>query len=240
MDVLIFEGMKVGVVDGDFTVCVDEHGKMDSKLILSTSYNVLPLWLRIAYENIVLSHQASKAIAKSWCKDTEKQKALLLSELTPSIQVFVACGIALDALYEQLKPFANISQGDIEAWKRKKTSRAAQIAEVVRRVYKLDNPTSKAFKHNIESIMEFRDQAVHPSHKIKRTCTRPDIHVGVDWRFSAYRYSNSAVCYRRTMEMFIHLFEKGSNEEKVNENMKNIFKALKELKLVTEKNLGKI
>ena len=38
MGVLIFEGMKVGVIDDDFTVCVDEHGKMDSKLILSTSY----------------------------------------------------------------------------------------------------------------------------------------------------------------------------------------------------------
>ena len=75
MGVLIFEGMKVGVIDGDFTVCVDEHGKMDSKLILSTSYNVLPLWLRIAYENIVLSHQASEAIAKSWCEDTEKKSA---------------------------------------------------------------------------------------------------------------------------------------------------------------------
>lgn len=234
MGVLIFEGMKVGVLDGDFSVSVDEHGKMGSQLILSTSYNVLPLWLKIAYENIVLSKKASKDIEENWCEETEKQKKLLLSELTPSIQVFVACGTALDALYEQLKPFANISENDIEAWKRKRTSRSAQIAEVIRRVYKLDNTISKAFKHNIKSIMEYRDQAVHPTHKVKRSCTRPDIPVGVDWRFSAYRYSNSIICYSRTMEMLIHLYDKKANESAVNENMENIFKALKELKLVSD------
>lgn len=234
MGVLIFEGMKVGVLDGDFSISVDEHGKMDSQLIISTSYNVLPLWLKIAYENIVLSYKASKEIEKNWCEDTERQKELLLSELTPSIQVFVACGTALDALYEQLKPFANISQSDIEAWKRKKTSRSAQISEVIRRVYKLDNTMSKAFKQNIKSIMEYRDQAIHPTHKVKRSCTRPDIPVGVDWKFSAYRYSNSSICYNSTMKMFIHLYDKKAEEEAVNENMENIFKSLKELKLVNE------
>lgn len=64
--VLVFEGMKVGVLDGDCTVSFDEHGKMNSKLIIPTSYNVLPLWLKIAYENIELSHQASKAIEDNW------------------------------------------------------------------------------------------------------------------------------------------------------------------------------
>jgi len=72
MGVLIFEGMKVGVLDGDFSISVDENGKMDSKLILSTSYNVLPLWLKIAYENIVLSNKASKDIEKLWCENTER------------------------------------------------------------------------------------------------------------------------------------------------------------------------
>jgi hypothetical protein len=234
MGVLIFEGMKVGVLEGDFTISVDEEGKTDANLVLSTSYNVLPLWLRIAHENIILSHKASKDIAEKWNENVEDQKALLLAELTPSMQVFVACGTALDALYEQLRPFAKISSEDIKAWRENKTSRAAQIAEIVRRVYKLDNEVFKAFKKNIKSIIEFRDQAVHPTHEIKRTCTRSDVPVGVDWRFSAYRYHNSAICYRRTMEMFIRLYEKRASEPKVNENMQNIFKALNELGLVSE------
>lgn len=234
MGVLIFEGMRVGILEGDFTISVDVEGKTDANLVISTSYNVLPLWLRIAYENLVLSRKASKDITEKWNDNPEEQKSLLLAELTPSMQVFVACGTALDALYEQLKPFANISKAETKDWRDKRRSRAAQIAEIIRRVYKLENDVFKAFKENIKSIIKFRDQTVHPTHEIRRTCTRPDIPVGVDWRFSAYRYDNGSICYGRTMEMFIHLYQKGANEEKVNENMKNIFKALKELGLVSE------
>lgn len=232
--VLIFEGMTVGVLEGDFTINVDDSGQTSSKLILSTSYNVLPIWLKIAYENITLSKKASEAISNKWCNDPQIQKELLLTELTPSIQVFVACGAALDAIYDQLKPYANISPSDIESWKEKKTARSAQITEIIRRVYRLNNEMTRAFKKNIKSIMEFRDQIIHPAHEIKQSCTRPDIPVGVDWRFAAYRFANSAICYQRTMEMFIHMYEKGGNDAKVDENMKNIFKALQEMKLVTE------
>ncbi len=35
------------------------------------------------------------------------------------------------------------------------------------------------------------------------------------------------------MEMFVHLYEKGASDEKVNENMENMFKAFKELSLVS-------
>lgn len=234
MAVLIFEGMKVGILPGDCTISVDEAGNTDARLVLSTSYNVVPLWLRIAHDNVLLSHKASTDIKDKWNEDAENQKALLLAELTPSMQVFVACGTALDALYEQLRPFAKISQPDINAWRDTKTSRAAQIAEIIRRAYKQEKSAFNAFKLNIKSIVQFRDQAVHPTHEIRRTCTRPDISVGVDWRFSAYRYDNAAIAYRRTMEMFIHLHENPAAEKKVTENMENIFKALRELGLVSE------
>lgn len=232
--VLIFEGMEVGFLAGDFTICIDEHGNLDSKAILSTSYNVLPLWLRIAHENVALSQKANASISTDWCDDAEIQKALLLAELTPSIQVFVACGIALDALYDQLKPFAKVYKQDIEVWRKKRTSRAAIITEIIRRSYNLDNTMTKAFRHNIESILEYRDKAVHPSHGLVRSCTRPDIPTGVDWRFSAYRYSNADICYKRTMEMLLHLYEKRTKADKANQIMENIVKALKELKLITE------
>jgi hypothetical protein len=116
MEILIFEGMKVGILDGDFTISINENGSYNSKLILSTSYNVVPLWLRVAYDHIASSLQANKAIAERWDDDASNQKSLLLAELIPSMQVFVACGTALDALYEQLRPFAKISAQDIATW----------------------------------------------------------------------------------------------------------------------------
>jgi hypothetical protein len=225
--------MKVGVLDGDFTISIDESGNQNSKLVLSTSYNVIPLWLRVAYDNASSSHQANKAISEKWDDNSENQKSLLLAELIPSMQVFVACGTALDALYEQLRPFAKISAQDIETWKKNGTSRPAQIAQIINRVYRLNNAMSKAFNLNIDSIVKFRDQAVHPTHEIKRACTRPDVPVGVDWRFSAYRHHNASIAFQRTIEMFIHLYEKGSPDVAVKENMQNIFKSLTELGVVS-------
>jgi hypothetical protein len=161
MGVLIFEGMTVGILPGDFTISVDESGQMHSNLVLSTSYNVLPIMLRIAHDNIVLSHQAMKEIQENWDEDPSNQKVLLMKELVPLIQVFIASGISLDSLYGQLRPYANIQQADISAWKAKKTKRSSQILEVIRRVYKLNNDMTQAFKNNIDSIIEFRDKSEH-------------------------------------------------------------------------------
>jgi len=230
---LLFKGMKVGIQDGDFSISVDENGNPDSNLTLSTSYNMLPIWMKIAYENLVTSKKASKAVSEKWCDDNEIQKSLLIAELTPSIQVFVACGCALDAFYDQLKEFAKISREDLDVWKRKRTPRSAQIVEIIRRVYKLDKTFVKGAKVNIGSIMEYRDKVVHPSHEVQHTCSRPDIPVNVDWRFSAYKYSNAEIAYQRTMELLILLYEKKSDNNKVNENMENIVESLIELGLVS-------
>lgn len=238
MGPLLFKGMKVGIQEGDFSISFNEDGTESSRLVLSTSYNMLPVWLRIAYDNILNSRKANEAIASEWIDNPESQKSLLVAELSPSIQVFVACGCALDALYDQVKDFAKITTDDIEKWKSKKTSRSAQIVEVIRRAYKLDNHFVKSAKLNINSILEFRDKVVHPSHEIQRPCTRPDIPVSVDWRFSAYRYSNASIAYRRTMELLILLHEKKSSIESLDKHMDGIFESLLELGLV-EKNAQK-
>ncbi|MGB7243849.1 MAG: hypothetical protein WBC93_17405, partial [Sulfitobacter sp.] len=66
MGVLIFKGMRVGFLEGDLTIGVDENGQTKSEAILSTSYNVLPLWLRVAHENVVLAKAAFETIAGEW------------------------------------------------------------------------------------------------------------------------------------------------------------------------------
>jgi hypothetical protein len=230
--ILVFEGMRIGVLPGDFTVEVDEHGSLDARLVLSTAYNVLPLWVRVANDELLSARSASEAIRVGWGHDDQKNRELLIAELEPSLQLFVACGIALDALYDQLRPFAKLTASDIQTWKDKKTARDAQIAEVARRVYRLDATVTSKFKQNIAEILKYRDLAVHPSLELKQTCTRPDIPVGVDWKFAAYRYSNAERCFRATMEVLIHLYERGCGVTQVDEEMARVFNALEELKVV--------
>jgi hypothetical protein len=230
--VLVFEGMTVGFLPGDLTISVDESGSISSKAILSTAYNVLPIWLRIAKDQLQQAKQASEAVATNWDENDDAKRELLMAELRPSMQVFVACGIALDALYDQLRKFAGVTRADIQAWKKNKTARSTQIMEVIRRVYKLKAQETVAFKQSTTEILKFRDIAVHPSLELKQTCTRPDIPVGVDWKFSAFKYSNAAQCFAGTMNMLMHLYERRSGVKDADQQMENIVKALEQLNVV--------
>lgn len=230
--VLIFKGMTVGVLPGDFTISADDAGAVQSKLILSTAYNLIPIWLRIASDNLTSAKMASDNIEKNWSENADNQKSLLISELTPSMQVIIACGIALDSLYDMLRPYSKLSEADINRWKSNKTGRAKQITEVIRRVYKLNGDVLRGFKESISEIIKFRDMGVHPSLELKNSCIRTDLSVGVDWKFSAYKFSNAKNCFESTLKMMIHLFEKKCEDKRVTEGMENIFLALQELGVV--------
>lgn len=158
----------------------------------------------------------------------------MIAELGPSLQVFVSCGIALDAFYDLLKPFAKISPADIAAWTANNTARHKQIVEIIRRVYRLDAPTTAAFTRNVSEVIKFRDVAVHPSLELKQACTRPDIPVGVDWKFSAYRHGNALECFNVTMRILLHLFKKKSASADVDQAMKHVVDSLLELKVISK------
>lgn len=224
--------MKVGILPGDLSISVDEEGKSSENLVLSTAYNVVPIWLKIAHDNLKQSKLASSAIPELWDEDSDNRKQLLMREIAPSMQVIVACGIALDGLYDTLRPHAKLTTEEIEAWKRKKTSRAKQISEVFRRTHKLEKETFNEFFACIDQVMKFRDKAVHPSLKLENSCSRPDIDVDVDWKFSAYRFTNAEVCFNNTLTIVAFLYEKRSISTKIDESLSNIIEALEELKVV--------
>lgn len=232
MSVLIFKGMAIGILPGDCVVSMDESGSLASKLILSTAYNVIPLWLRIARDNLTSAKMASDNIVQNWSHDADVQKALLVADLAPSMQVIVSCGIALDALYDLLRPYAKLSKEQIDGWKRNRTGRGKQISEVIRRVLKPDLEQVKEIKSAVVEIIKFRDMAVHPSLELKNALPHPDLDVAVDWKFSAYRFSNASACFDTTMQIFILAHQSKILEEKLSVAFKNIFEALEELGVV--------
>lgn len=235
MGVLIFEGMRVGFLPGDLKISVKDDGTTSSTAILSTSYNVLPIWMKIAKSNLSLAKVASQRIKEEWKENSDLQKELLIGELVPSVQVIVSCGISIDSFYDILKPHSGISKAERETWRANKTKRASQISETIRRVFKANNDLSSRLRQHITTVMDFRDKAVHPDSSLQRSCSRPDINVDVDWRFSAYRFSNAESIYRSTMEMILHLYDIKSGNSSVDQDMENIIKALIELKLVQKK-----
>lgn len=232
MGVLIFKGMSVGILPGDFVISMDESGQLASKLVLSTAYNVIPLWLRIARDRLNDAKRASEDIASNWDDDADHQKAMLIAELAPSMEVVVSCGIALDSLYDMLRPYAKLSEADINRWKANRTGRGAQIFEVVRRVLKPENKHVKEFKKAITDIIKFRDMAVHPTLELKNALSRPDLDVAVDWKFSAYRFSNAWACFNTTTQVLLFAHQREHLDQRLVVAFKNIFDALEELGVV--------
>lgn len=229
---VIFKGMKIGVLPDDLSFVLDADQDESRHLIISTSYNVIPIWIKAAHEHMKLSYKANENLLKNWNEDPDNQKQLLTAELIPSIQVFVSCGIAIDSLYDLLRPFSKLTEQDIATWKRKKTKRSAQIVEVIRRVYNLKKEDLKKFQLNISEIIQWRDWAVHPSNEIRNTITRSDLNVGVDWKFGAYRYTNSERCFTSTVQMLIWLLEQPNKNLDVAYEIEFIFESLKELGVI--------
>ncbi|MDD2917618.1 hypothetical protein [Rhodoferax sp.] len=232
MGVLIFKGMSVGILPGDLVISMDESGQLASKLILSTAYNVIPLWLRIARDRLKDAKRASEDIASNWDDDADHQKALLIAELAPSMEVIVSCGIALDSIYDMLRPYAKLSEDDINRWKANRTGRGAQIFEVVRRVLKPEKKHVKEFKKAITDIIKFRDMAVHPTLELKNAHSHPGLEVAVDWKFSAYRFSNAWACFNTTTQILMFALQRENLDQRLVVAFKNIFEALEELGVV--------
>ena len=107
-----------------------------------------------------------------------------MAELAPSMQVIVACGIAIDGLYDTLRPHANLSDVEIKKWRDNRTARSKQVMETIRRIYRLNSEQYNDLSKCIKFIFELRDKAVHPSQRLEHACKKPDIPVGVDWRFA--------------------------------------------------------
>ena len=224
--VIVFEGMRVGFLPGDLVLSTDPS---KNQAILSTSYNVIPIWLKIAKDNVLSAQNANSRLNEQW-QEEDQRKSLLISELTPSVQVMVACGVVFDAYYDLLKPFSNVTSDDIQRWKSNKTSRAAQIFEVTRRVFRFSNSNASKFNRNIKQIIHWRDRAVHPSSSLERTVARYDLEgIGVDWRFGVYNHQNAIKCFVATMEFVLYLQTSKSQLDNINEELERIEKAIEEL-----------
>lgn len=213
MAVLIFKGMKVGIQEGDFQISVEKDGGISSRVILSTSYSTIPMWMKIAKDSCEEAKARSRVISEAWPSDEEDQRRVLLAEFGPSMQAIVALAIAIDALYGLIISHARLDQRTLDGWRRNRTARKNRICEVFRRVFTLDKDETANCRKIVGEIMHLRDRAVHPSHELRRTMVRPDVGVDLDWRFVAYRSANSHTAYDNTIRMLLLFLQRNSSRK---------------------------
>ncbi len=171
-----------------FSLTIDANGETSiSPVEVHLAYDVCPVWVKLAHEHLDLAKQRKLETVAAWKGTDEDRKTVALeAEFEASMQALSSAVFAIDAMYAWLKPHAGLDQATLDAWRDNGTSRYKQIGEVFRRCFSLNPPLSTGLIKYLGELYGLRDQVVHPPAKAQATLFRPDLNVGVEWRFAQY------------------------------------------------------
>lgn len=192
MAVYITRGMTVAVPDGGLTISVGDDGRVTGNLTLHVRYDVCPTWTALSLQHASAALEARSIREAAWSGTDENAKAAALErEFQFSMQAIMAAAISLDAFYAIIKPHVAVPANVIEQWRKGRTPRYSQVAEVVRRGFALKPKGAKGLRSNLKEIFRYRDLAVHPSGKIEAPILHPELNLGMEWRFAYFRAANA-------------------------------------------------
>lgn len=157
-----------------------------------------------------------------WAGTDENAKAQCLeAEFESSMQAIMAAAIAWDAVYSVLRQHVEIPPAMVERWRKGRTARYSQVAEVVQRAFALNAEGAAALRANLKEIYRYRDLAVHPSGKLRAALLHPELNVGVEWRFVYFRASNAELAVSAAAAMLWDLAHNGkAKDPKITEYQK--------------------
>lgn len=208
--VFISRGMTVAIPAGGLVLSFDKSGKPTGSLTLHLHFDVCPTWFELALGHLEDAKNRQSARIAAWNTSDEDSKAATLErEFEASMQSIMASAIAVDAFYAVIQAKVKIPSTLITKWRKKRTPRYAQIAEVLRIAFTLKPKGSAILRKNLKEIYRFRDLAVHPSGKIDAPLLHPELQVGVERRFTCFRYENALLIVRETLRMLCELVTSG-------------------------------
>lgn len=126
--VYISRGMTLGIRNLRFVLGAD--GSFDSDMVIEVSLDTHPFWLEIAWSHLERARLAHQKLLAIWNGNDEKLKARTLeAEFGASMQCIVASAVAMDAFYSAIRPHITIPKSTLDAWRKKRTARHAQVYE---------------------------------------------------------------------------------------------------------------
>lgn len=194
--VFIGKGMKVGIPTGGLVLTLGPDGRLAGQLTLHVAYDVVPVWFKIARQNLSAVEAAEVVRKAAWETDDEDAKMCSLEEeCAVSMQCIMAVAIALDALYSQIKSrVPSITAELVQTWHRNKTPRYAQVFEVLQRGLKPDNAYRKNLRGFLKDAFKLRDFAVHPHAEMRAPVLHPELGIMIEGRFASFRAENARIC----------------------------------------------
>lgn len=133
---------------------------------------------------------------------------ILEREFRSSMQATVSATIALDAFYAAIKDRIVVPQDQMSAWRKNRTARWKQMAEVFRLAFGLSDRAFVEVRKLLKEAFKYRDWAIHPPAAQQDPVLRDDIHVDVEWRLVAFRYKNAATIVQMALALVNKMLKK--------------------------------
>lgn len=208
--VFITKGMQISLPG--FSIRINEHGEIESDPVtLHTGIDMCPYWLEIALIHLSKSDEAHASLMEAKASaDNEAISTALGKDFISGMQAIMASAIAIDAYYATVKDKISLPDDLVKTWKENGTARYKQIAEVLRRAFKLSNKSSKNLRDFLNELFRFRDLAVHPKAGTTSPTLHPELNKVSDWRFAAFRNHNAHIATKITLSIVNQTINKGA------------------------------
>lgn len=204
--IYIVKGM--GIEIPRFSIAMDEKGQLKADMELQVVLDTTHHWFSIAVDHVVACDSASKSLAPVWAGgNDEAALPLLEAEFSSGMQAAVATAVGMDAFYASVKEAIEIPPELTAAWRKNRTSRVAQIAEVFRRSFRMDDASYKQVVEILKQTFRLRDLAVHPPARMQKAEWHPRLNVGIEWRFNVFRIENVLVVSRVAFSLVDQLLQ---------------------------------
>ena len=208
--IFIAKGMKLIIPAGGLVIGLGDDRTPTASCALHVHFDVCPTWLDLAFTHLRTAHDCKQARVAAWSATDENAKASSLErEFESSMQAIMSAAIAVDAFYASVQDKIVLPPRLLECWRKRRTPRFAQIAEVLRLAFTLKPTGTKILRQQPKEIMRYRDLAVHPSAKFGAALLHPDLNVGVEWRFVYFRFDNANAIVKETARVIHELINKG-------------------------------
>lgn len=198
--VFITKGMRITV--SNLSMRIGPDGSVASSLTLNTGLDLCPYWLDIAYGHLLNTENASQDLLRA--RDARDDRGIgdaLHAEFVSGMQTIMASAVAMDAYYACVKDLIQLPAGLTESWWKNKTARDRQIAEVLRRAFRMSEDEARQLCGILKETMSFRDKAVHPPAGTTSPALHPELNKLTDWRFVAFRFYNAKAIAGTTLQI---------------------------------------
>ncbi len=187
--VFITRGMKLMIPVGGLVLSLN-NDKM-TEVRIKVSLDVTDYWLDIAMDHLLKCEEYNTLLDGLAPEEGKKIGPALESSFSHGMQAICASCFALDAFYASTVDIINIPDTLRHCWRKNRTSRPKQIAQVIMRGFAIGKDSLKQLQGILTQIYSLRDKAVHPTASMCDPVLHSRLNVGVEPRFVIFGYGNA-------------------------------------------------